>query len=362
LEKHKSLVLALGGEVQRGETTWRKAAEKFTERTGEKMTRDRLRGRYRWYTGSIPPWKERKKKEKPKPSKEPSGADRIQGLINDRKQLLTQSTELQREIDKLKEDNAILTRQMDMLRSQLRKVPIDFGGEQVRFGVLSDSHMGSLYENMELLHAAYDMFSKEGITRVFNCGDICEGHYTSKRSQHQFEVRVHGYDKQAEYVIDNYPRADGITTELITGNHDATFYKSVGADIGKYIAGVRDDINYHGNMESDVEIKTDNGSAIVRMFHPDGGTAYAMSYKFQKIVESMSGGHKPNVLLLGHYHKSEYAFYMNVHVIQAGTTQHQTPFMRGKHMPAHMGFWIVELTVNQAGVARCQPLWFPDYA
>ena len=81
----------------------------------------------------------------------------------------------------------------------------------------------------------------------------------------------------------------------------------------------------------------------MRLFHPSGGTAYALSYRPQKVVESYSGGRKPNILIMGHYHKSEYIPCLrNVMVIQAGTTCGQTPFMRRKSIAAHMGFWIVE--------------------
>lgn len=67
------------------------------------------------------------------------------------------------------------------------------------------------------------------------------------------------------------------------------------------------------------------------------------------MIDAMSGGEKPNILAIGHYHKAEYLFYRNVHCIQAGTFCAQTPFMRGKGLAANMGGWIVEITVNDEG-------------
>ena len=59
--------------------------------------------------------------------------------------------------------------------------------------------------------------------------------------------------------------------------------------------------------------------------------AYALSYKIQKMVEAMSGGEKPNILAVGHYHKLEMFPYRNVQCFQTGTFQAQTPWMRGKY-------------------------------
>ena len=67
------------------------------------------------------------------------------------------------------------------------------------------------------------------------------------------------------------------------------------------------------------------------------------SYKPQKIIEGFEGGEKPAALLIGHYHKISYQVTRNVHAIQCGTTQDQTPFMRKKGLQAHVGGGICHL-------------------
>ena len=64
-------------------------------------------------------------------------------------------------------------------------------------------------------------------------------------------------------------------------------------------------MNYLGR-DCAIIMLTPNCSLELR--HPWDGTAYALSYKIQKMVESMGGGEKPNILAVGHYHKSEYFF------------------------------------------------------
>src|SRR5260221_97184 len=77
--------------------------------------------------------------------------------------------------------------------------------------------------------------------------------------------------------------------------------------------------------------------------HPGGGSSYATSYRPQMIVESLEGGEKPAVLLIGHYHKLSVNLVRNGWTLQIGCTQDQTVFMRKKNIDAHIGGMIVEL-------------------
>lgn len=97
--------------------------------------------------------------------------------------------------------------------------------------------------------------------------------------------------------------------------------------------------------------------------HPWDGTAYALSYKIQKMIEAMESNSKPNILAVGHYHKAEYMFYRNVHALQTGCFQSQTPFTRGKGISIHMGGWIVTVEVDDTGtIRRFAPEFIPFYS
>ena len=86
----------------------------------------------------------------------------------------------------------------------------------------------------------------------------------------------------------------------------------------------------------------------VALLHPDGGTAYALSYKSQKIIEAWEGGSKPHIIGIGHFHKAEFMpRYRNVKAIQAGCFQNQTPYMARKALAAHVGGWIVEIVLGE---------------
>ena len=89
----------------------------------------------------------------------------------------------------------------------------------------------------------------------------------------------------------------------------------------------------------------------MELIHPDGGTAYALSYKPQKIIEAMDGGTKPAIAVIGHFHKMEHLYYRNVHTFQAGTLQSQTTFMRNRSISAGKGYWILDVKVGKKGIS-----------
>jgi predicted phosphodiesterase len=81
----------------------------------------------------------------------------------------------------------------------------------------------------------------------------------------------------------------------------------------------------------------------MKLMHGGGGSSYAVSYRPQKIVESLQGGEKPNILLLGHYHKQFYAPVRNVHVLLPGCTTDQSVFLRKQSIEAHVGGVLVRI-------------------
>lgn len=231
------------------------------------------------------------------------------------------------------------------------------GKRTIKFGLIGDTHFNSKYVQITALHRYYDICAARGINTVYHAGDIDEGE--QMRPGHQYECYTQGADDHVDEILTRYPRRDGITTKFITGNHDASMIKRCGHNIGYAIAAGRDDFVYLGQDCALVEL-TPNCRMEIR--HPWDGTAYAISYKPQKIIDAMSGGEKPNLLAVGNYHKAEYLFYRNVHCIQVGCFQGQTPFMRGRGLAANLGGWIVEADVDSTGtLERIAPEFIPFY-
>lgn len=231
------------------------------------------------------------------------------------------------------------------------------GGRIIRFGLMGDTQINSKYTQLTHLHKLYYFYAQEGIETVYHTGDLDEGE--QMRKGHQYELYNQGFDDHRDEIIRVYPKRDGMRTRFIIGNHDASLIKLAGADIGRAVASERPDMEYLGPDSAVIQL-TDNCTLELR--HPGDGTAYALSYKTQKILEAMSGGEKPNIIGIGHYHKAEYLFYRNVHAFQTGTLQAQTPWMRGKSIAASLGGWVVEVRLNvDGGVERILSEFFPFY-
>lgn len=231
------------------------------------------------------------------------------------------------------------------------------GNQIIKFGLIGDTHINSKYAQITWLHKYYDEVESQEVPVVYHAGDIGEGEHM--RTGHEYEIYTHGFDEQSEEIAKVYPRRNGVVTEFITGNHDASVYKISGCDIGKKIARERDDMVYLGRDCATVKI-TPNCTLELR--HPWDGTAYALSYKPQKIMEAMEADSKPNILGIGHYHKSEYLFYRNINCFQTGCFQGQTPFTRGKGISVHLGGWIITVEVNGKGhIQKITPEFIPFY-
>lgn len=214
----------------------------------------------------------------------------------------------------------------------------------IRLGIVSDTHLCSKYQQLTLLNQAYMDFHNRGITTVLHVGDLTDGDYKN-RPDHIYSLFRIGASDQADYVCEMYPKIKGLKTYFIQGSHDATHIKNGGADIGRMVSQERKDMINLGVGQATFKL---NGCKI-EMLHPSGGSAYAYSYKPQKIVDSMTGGEKPNILLIGHYHKNLYMMYRNIHVVCVPSLEARTPFMTGNALINDVGYDVLEFTVNKKG-------------
>ena len=237
------------------------------------------------------------------------------------------------------------------------KVPvISFEGQHVRVGHITDTHIGSLYFDDSRLFQAFEEFRKEKVDFITHAGDVSEG--MSHRPGQIYELSELGYEKQKAKCISLFSQWTDTPIYAISGNHDQWFIKSNGANIVGDIDMALDNFHFLGHDEGDVSL---GGKVVLKLWHGGDGSSYALSYRLQKILESLSGGKKPNVLITGHVHKYVSIFERNVYAIGVGALQRQTLFMRGKRLSAHVGFVIADYWVNDKGLAKMQHCWYPFY-
>jgi len=226
-----------------------------------------------------------------------------------------------------------------------------------RFAFLGDTHLASKYDLPEVLESLYDELEKRKIKTVYHTGDISDGFYKN-RPEHIYSLKAYGTEEQAEYVINNYPKREGIKTYFITGNHDHTHIKNGGGDIGKIIARGREDLTYLGADYAEIIVN----NCKIHIQHPGGGSSYARSYKLQKFIDSMRGGDKPHILAQGHFHKAFYMFYRNIHAFSVPSVQNDTPFGKSLGLGNDIGMWVVEVKLDKEGnVISIVPELVPIY-
>lgn len=226
-------------------------------------------------------------------------------------------------------------------------------GDEVKFGVVADMHLCSKAERLDVLNAAYDEFAKQGINTV-----LCPGNYVDGECRFNVhELKAHGIADQCQYAIDYWPRRDGIKTYYVDGDdHEGWWHQREGIEFGRYLmlesqAQGRDDLVYMGYMESDIELKTPQGSTTIKVIHAGGGSAYAYSYSSQKLAESFSGGEKPSIAIIGHYHKQEYCVSLDSEILtRSGWKKYNELFVGeevlGYNLETGMSEWTTLRKIN----------------
>lgn len=235
-----------------------------------------------------------------------------------------------------------------------RSIKIAWHKESIKIGYITDTHIGSIYTDESIIYKAFETFDKNKIDILCHSGDVLEG--MSNRPGHVYELSKIGYNEQKDNAINILKQWRG-NSYYIDGNHDRWYIKSNGAIAVKDICDCLPNAHFLGHDEGDIWIN----DVLIRLWHGEDSSSYAHSYRLQKIIESLQGGDKPNVLLAGHTHKAMYFFDRNIHVFSGGCIQRQSKWMRSKRLAAHTGFWIIELGLTNSEITYCNNTFYPIY-
>lgn len=234
---------------------------------------------------------------------------------------------------------------------------IHLTGEHHRLLVMSDTHIGSIYAPEEWHKIVSEFATAKQVEAILHCGDLVDGLKIARAGTQIYELNAIGYDAQLKKAVELF-RQYSQPVYIISGNHDRFFTEYAGANIVKAFADELPNVQYVGHDSADIEI----GGAVVRLFHGGDGSSYATSYRLQKLVEAINGGHKPDILLCGHVHKFCYILERNIHAVSVPAMQAQTAFMRGKKLPAHTGFLLLDFDTIRGKVKNFGVTYYPFYA
>ena len=152
------------------------------------------------------------------------------------------------------------------------KTKLDIPDKHIKYGVISDTHMGSKDYRPDILEHAVNKFTREGVDFVLHTGDILEG--MSGRDGHIYELTHLGATAQVNYAVEQLSQIKqkvyGITA---TNSHDGWFSSkgNTGFEVGPELDAKIDNFNFIGYDEVDVET---DGGAKIRLLHPGGGTCF----------------------------------------------------------------------------------------
>ena len=215
------------------------------------------------------------------------------------------------------------------------------------FGVVSDTHYGSIWEQPSMVNTfAYEAYNR-GITDMFHIGDISDGDYHTIRPNHVNEVHLFGATAHIDYAAKALPKYPGMMWRYICGSHDQSHSFNYGpVDFGR---------DLHEKRPNDTEyLGQDRGffyydKCKIELFHPGGGTCKTLSTKPQNGIDQMESGTKPNLSLRGHYHKVYYMMYRNIHTLLCPCNVDQSSFMMKNEIPNLMGDYFVTIWYDDNG-------------
>lgn len=224
--------------------------------------------------------------------------------------------------------------------NDIYKIPNDL--DHLKLLLISDTHLGSKYDRLDILRYLYQEAEDRNINYVLLSGDLTEGR--SNRDEQIYSLKQASYTGQRDYVVENYPKSN-VPTYLIAGNHDLWWVKKCGADIVKDICSKREDLTYLGSDCEDLKI----GKLKIRLYHGKGGQAYAKSYKLQKYLDSIPLEERPHILQTGHTHQAFYMKQDKTHCFQTSCLQDLTPFERSMGFDNDKSCWWVDVYMDDRG-------------
>jgi predicted phosphodiesterase len=233
---------------------------------------------------------------------------------------------------------------------------INFDCEEIVFGALTDSHIGSKYTDESYIVSALEEFEKQNCSFFIHAGDVTEG--MSGRDGHTYELTHIGYKAQKEASVRLFSKWKK-PAYYLSGNHDLWYMNkaNIGADIVEDITQSIPNAVYLGQHEGDLII---NGITL-KLWHGEDTGSYATSYRIQKLIESLNEKELPDALFCGHTHKQGYFFERNIQAVTLGSIQKQSAWMRRKRLPAHCGFYIIKMGVKNNKIIWFEPRFYPFY-
>ena len=81
--------------------------------------------------------------------------------------------------------------------------------EHLKLLLISDTHLCSKYDRLDILRYLYAKAEDEGVKHILHSGDFTDGR--SNRPEQVYELREASFEGQVQYCVDKYPQFSGHT-------------------------------------------------------------------------------------------------------------------------------------------------------
>ena len=273
--------------------------------------------------------------------------DRLNMSSNELYGLIDMLQQYGRNIDIVDIDGELVVRKYFQKRKHYEVKPPKEELHMKQFGVVSDTHYGSIWSQPSMVNTfCYEAYNR-GITDMFHIGDISDGDYHTIRPDYVKHVFLYGATAHVDYAAKTLPKYPGMKWKVICGSHDESHSFNYGPfDFGKELEKRRkNDLEYIGQDKGIVYFD----KCKIELFHPGGGTSRILSTKPQNGIDQIPSNTKPNLSLRGHYHKVYYMLYRNIHMLLCPCNVDQSRFMMKNEIPNLMGDYFVTIWYDDNG-------------
>jgi len=215
---------------------------------------------------------------------------------------------------------------------------------EFKFIAISDTLIGSKYQQLSLLNDIYQKGYEMGYNNVIFCGNLTAGLY-SVTNTYADSCFLDDTMRQVDYIIESYPQVEGMKTYFITGPTDEKHLKKNKINIGKRISESRKDLVYLGFNSCMVEI--DKAKMFVSCSKL--GKTYTVSYRSQQQIDSFRSEDKPDIFLLGGLLQMEKYTYRDVTAISVPSVCATTKEMTEKRYQNTIGAWYITVKTSAKG-------------
>ena len=260
-------------------------------------------------------------------------------------------------VEQKKDDGIYIINQGETRESITSKNFQTNDSNEFRFLLISDTRLGSKYQQLSELNNLYQIADNLGIDTVIHCGNLSAGLYSIK-SPYADTNFIDDTQGQIDYIVENYPYIEGITTYFITGKKDNEHLSKKGINIGRRIEQQRDDMKYLGNTSCTVNID----KAQMMLINSKLSKTYTVSYRAQQHIDSFRSEDKPDILLYAGHLQMENLTYRGVHTISVPSLCATTPEMNEKRYMNTVGAFFVTVKTDKYGkFESIKSMWSPYY-